>query len=370
MLILADDLTGAADTGVAFAQRGLRTLLRLKRDVDIGDPTVIVISSGSRNGSASEAARLVRSCLGQAHPPIYKKIDSVLRGHVATELLATMAALGVERALVAPAFPAQARITRGGMQYVNGQVIARSLLEELHHQTQLPIRIASLHEVMVDPMQLHNWLTQPGIVIADAETDQHLDSIATLAQQTNVPVWCGSAGLAHALARQMALPGQISHKPITQPVLIVSGSYHAQTEQQLDYLHAHKMTMVALHHAATDPIQVCVQALSARRSVALTRPATTVDLQHSQLIADELGNTTRQILAQLSFLPRFILTGGDTALAVCHALEATAIELLHEIEPGIPVGQIVGGIADGATLITKSGGFGDAQTLWRALSGR
>ncbi len=371
MLILADDLTGAADTGVAFAQRGLRTVLRLDHATDIGQPAITVLSSGSRNGLVEDAVARVRSCLAQARAPVYKKLDSVLRGHIAAELLTVMSTLGVDRALIAPAFPAQGRITRGGMQYANGQRIALSLFDTLSQHTSLPIRIVALRDGAVDENQLRHALAQPGIVMADAESDPHLDVIAAMAQQANLPVWCGSAGLAHALARQIGHAASTPHAPATQPSLIVSGSYQPQTQQQLRYLSERGTGLVKLDGDSGNLLQLCVDAcvhqLSNQHSVVLMCPDTQVDLRNAAGIAQALGHATRQILAQLFFVPRLILTGGDTALAVCQALEAAAIELHYEFEPGIPVGRLIGGSADGATVLTKSGGFGDVQTLWRAL---
>ena len=58
-----------------------------------------------------------------------------------------------------------------------------------------------------------------------------------------------------------------------------------------------------------------------------------------------------------------VLTGGETAAFVLCALQASSILLTGEIAPGIPWGIIQGGDADGRMVITKSGGFGDRNTL-------
>ncbi len=58
-----------------------------------------------------------------------------------------------------------------------------------------------------------------------------------------------------------------------------------------------------------------------------------------------------------------VLTGGDTARRVCRILGARAIRLACELMPGIPLGYLIGGAADGAAVITKAGGFGDSSAL-------
>jgi hypothetical protein len=58
-----------------------------------------------------------------------------------------------------------------------------------------------------------------------------------------------------------------------------------------------------------------------------------------------------------------VLTGGDTAAFVLDALEAEALDLRGEVEPGIPWSVVRGGWADGSVALTKSGGFGNEESL-------
>src|SRR4051794_16611902 len=128
--IVADDLTGAADTSACFADVGWRTVIPFTT-VAPGDVDVLALSTESRDLAEFEAAEAVyRAILTMASnaPPrwLYKKMDSALRGHPREELLAAMNALGTRRALVAPALPAEGRTTRGGRQFINGLPIQSS----------------------------------------------------------------------------------------------------------------------------------------------------------------------------------------------------------------------------------------------------
>ena len=127
LVIVADDLTGAADTGACFASAGLSTVIRLS-GTTVPTADVVAVSTESRELDATAAAEAIRSAVmglvggqGDAEPRwIYKKIDSALRGHPREELLATMEAISATRTLVAPAFPAEGRTTVGGRQYIDG----------------------------------------------------------------------------------------------------------------------------------------------------------------------------------------------------------------------------------------------------------
>lgn len=81
------------------------------------------------------------------------------------------------------------------------------------------------------------------------------------------------------------------------------------------------------------------------------------EVMKSQKIVKTLGEIVKQ-LNKLVNLKYIVSTGGDTSMQICESLKAQGIELIDEIEPGIPIGKIVGGDADGILIVTKSGGFG------------
>ena len=66
-------------------------------------------------------------------------------------------------------------------------------------------------------------------------------------------------------------------------------------------------------------------------------------------------------------LAGLVRTGGETALAVCRALVAMAVDILGEVETGIPWGRLAGGAAPNLQVITKAGGFGRPDSLLRAV---
>ena len=107
--IIADDLTGAADSGVQLMRSGYRTAV-VFRGAPIppsDDLDAVAVDTNSRPLPAGFAAkRVVESGHALRESRIvYKKIDSTLRGPIGAELAAALAATGRKRALVAPAFP-------------------------------------------------------------------------------------------------------------------------------------------------------------------------------------------------------------------------------------------------------------------------
>jgi uncharacterized protein YgbK (DUF1537 family) len=63
-----------------------------------------------------------------------------------------------------------------------------------------------------------------------------------------------------------------------------------------------------------------------------------------------------------------ILIGGDTAIKLFRNLQAEAIRIEGEVQPGVPHGRWVGGRLDRQPVVTKAGGFGQAETLAKAVA--
>ncbi|WP_326894332.1 four-carbon acid sugar kinase family protein (plasmid) [Rhizobium beringeri] len=121
-VIVADDLTGALDTGTPFVEAGLSVAVAVEvgaaEDAIATGCDVVVVNTASRALGEPEAAergpfrdrgtswREARSRDEEDRPR--------LKGNVAAESLALADALGLEAILVAPAIPDQERVTYRG----------------------------------------------------------------------------------------------------------------------------------------------------------------------------------------------------------------------------------------------------------------
>ena len=127
VLILADDLSGAADCGVACVEAGLETRVLLERDERRSDAPALALDTDSRH-LPPDAARAVTRLVAELHftsdTLLYKKIDSTLRGNPGVEIAAARGVVarrqGGALAVVAPAFPSTGRIMRAGRVFVHG----------------------------------------------------------------------------------------------------------------------------------------------------------------------------------------------------------------------------------------------------------
>lgn len=397
LAIIADDLTGAADSSAAFANAGYSTVIPLF-DNPAPPADVVVLTTESRDMEASAAARVTREAVirlvstpGERGPRwIYKKIDSALRGHPRDELLAAMEAAGAMRAIVAPALPAEGRATIGGRQYVDGVPLEEShfgrpgAVSDLRHvfanDRGLPVQHLDLAAIRGSPAEMQNLLESdvPGIVIADAETDDDLTALAQAVSACRPCVLCGAAGFASALARTLPLTASVSRPAAARnaggPILVVAGSKHEATRRQLAALaRAGIPSDPITQHMIDDPMSSVAEVVSDVAAM-LARDAaaavTTVGLAPSssdeRVVAARLAEVvaTPAIVGQIGGL---VLTGGDVAAAVCKALGATAIWLGGEIYAGQPWGLLEGGLLPGLPVATKAGSFGGENAFIRCI---
>lgn len=393
IIVIADDLSGAADSGVAFTHQGYQAVV-MWRDIQSTTADVMVLSTESRHISPTEAAIRVRdignslSKLGMASL-FYKKIDSTLRGHPAAELLALMDALAIKKALVAPAFPAQGRTTRHGLQYVNGiplthtsfgcEVSTASIYTSfaeffgIEHIFRLPLEI-----VRHNPTALQNILCEScsdfSVAVADAETDADLARLVTAARSAGIRLFCGSAGLADALAKSLpqkqTKSGFCDIKKTNRRVMCVIASRRESTVQQVTFAREKGVPVVCpdiswlLAAAAVDSQmdQRLAQLLKTHGKLILTALSLPDLPGQSALICERLADAV-YTLTKDKVPTGLVISGGDMVYALSMRLGATGIVLRGEVLPGIPWGVFLGGCAEGWPIVTKAGGFGTDETL-------
>ncbi len=126
IVVIADDFTGAAE----IAGLGLRYGLQVEIESHVHnkvDSDLLIIATDTRSMQADEAYEEVFSITKSLKKLdcdlIYKKTDSVFRGHIYQELLAIIEANGYDKVLLVPANPSLGRVLKDGTYYINNQYL-------------------------------------------------------------------------------------------------------------------------------------------------------------------------------------------------------------------------------------------------------
>lgn len=403
VLILADDLSGAADASSAFAMAGLETVISLdyKRlgESLLDGVQVLAIDTDTRRLAPERACEVqleswkLHRGTGQL---LFKKMDSTLRGHFAAETAALIAHAGM--AIVAPAFPAAKRVTRGGKQLLDGVSLesteiwrSEGLRGVAHMPTQLQAHGIKTAQLSVD--DLHSgtgWVRErlarmigSGVqaVVCDAEDDSDLRAIVQSSLDLNSPhFWVGSAGLAPHLAQAPGLGAQAypdraraaAEVQVTGSILTVVGSVSSISRAQVDHLQAdapHQRVDVPVTVLRNGPARrewddiarACGRALRADEDLlVVVQPEGRVNLDEAGMLSQSLA----RLFGAIDAVPGGIIaTGGETARAVLTTMGINGLHLVGDIETGVPLSVALGGRR--MPVITKAGAFGSVETLSR-----
>jgi uncharacterized protein YgbK (DUF1537 family) len=393
LVIIADDLSGAADCAVVCVQAGLDTLVILG---DLAqEPTADVLSvDGDTRGRPRAEAVAVTTQLVRAHAPdrlLFRKLDSTLRGHVGAELAATLAVRresGPAVAVMAPAFPATGRTTMGGRQWLRGTPLEETEIwrrEAIPGRADIPqmLAAAGLRAGLIGLAQIR----APGLsghmaaavathdaLVCDAETEADLQAIAVASMALGRgTVWAGSAGLARYLpgAAGLAGTGRAVRVPaVSGPILFVVGSLSAVSRGQVARLAAAPGITVLttppeiLRAGSADPgwalqARALEAALVTGQDVVLVLGAEgQADLAEGLLLCHALARLAAPHAERIGAL---VSTGGETARAVLQAFGAAGLRLVDEVEPGVPLSLTEGWRT--LPVVTKAGAFGTPDTL-------
>jgi uncharacterized protein YgbK (DUF1537 family) len=340
VLILADDLTGAADCAAAFLGRAREVSVLLHANLR-AQADVAALDLDTRSRSERLARRIVRRAFaGRAAKRagiLFKKIDSTLRGHVAAELAAIRPALGRRPVLFAPAFPAQGRTVHDARLHVKGKLSSGDLRALLSKAGLPATQVAAPSPAgLCAAMRIG-----ARAFVCDAASDADLDRIARagLALRPR-PLFVGSAGLARALARTLVRSRLPRARAIERrPVVTVVGSASAISRRQVL-----RLAVSRVREKGDTIFEIEWEREPTRRDIPRVR---------------NLGR-----MAARTPPAHYVLTGGETARAVLAAREIRGYRLLGEVEPGVPFGMA----SDGTLICTKAGAFGRVDTLVKCVA--
>lgn len=175
LIVLADDLTGAAEVAAIAHEAGLHVVIltRLPRQPIAAD--VLVLDTDTRLDPSARARRRVRSraalLSALPHAGVFKKTDSVLRGPVLAELAACSAAFGLRRTLLVAGNPSLGRTIRAGSCYIAGQLINQTAFAtDPHHPARSAAVLDLLHATGRADVFCHapgNSLPRHGIIVGE-----------------------------------------------------------------------------------------------------------------------------------------------------------------------------------------------------------
>lgn len=414
IVIIADDLTGANDTGAIMAQDGFKvgTILKTSDMDKFSDFDVLAISTNSRGIPAADAYERVKNAanLFENKDELFfsKRIDSTLRGNIGAEIDSIIETLGEETiAVVVASFPRSGRVSVGDHLLVHGVPLERT---EVAKDPTAPVKSSKVTEIVeiqskysVGYIPLSTVLKSADaikkevlkkaennrIVVIDAQTVEDIDNIAKgcIASELKfAAIDPGTFTAAVAKFRYKKEDAKDSGK-----ILCGIGSASNLTREQVNFLQAKSKPLVVKTNTIDflnenlkekEINRVVNEVLDKEGNHSVLVVTTTTDgndvldffeiqnkynlnkKQCANIITDAIATIIYRITEKLGNKIGGIYTsGGDVSEDFCTKIGAAGFDVKDEVIPLAIYNRIIGGVFDGMPMVTKGGLVGDKETL-------
>ena len=383
-LILADDLSGAAEAAAALGA-GSRPALHLWPHLPAtATARPVVLDLDSRHVPAAEAQARVRAALSAVTDsvPILTKIDSLLRGNIAAQVAPLV---GANRIVVfTPALPPQQRTVVDGVLYERGvpmhltplwalepneppTTVAQSLGDlPVHGIPVATVRSAHLAQALRE--------TAGSVAVCDAETQADLEELVAAGfAACDDPRFVGSAALARALAPRLRgtenLPAPtVAPRPGGGVLYVLGTGSQAATEQsrllaegtgaRVRALGPDELVRLTDDDVGTRAL-AWAEDLRQGSLVVRVKAVSVPGVSGTDIVAALARLVRATVAAAVGWPVRLVLTGGQTARAVLDALGCRSLELVCEVHPG----AVLLTSDDGLLVATRPGSHGGRDSL-------
>jgi len=400
--MIADDLAGACDTGIEFLDSVGRVTVVVDSDIPEMKKNqfegLVVWNTESRSLAERDACSKVRRVCEIAGAKekriLLKKTDSAFRGHFGREISAVMDALHVELCCVAPAIPDFGRVTRNGIQYLNGLPIAESFYSKDPKQPVTESRVAEIVAMgnrrptgllELETLRSHEnqehleRLIASGvqIIVADSESQVDLErAVELFLKRPGRLLFVGGQGLGNALAKY-CLPYAKMETWTKVPdgaVVIVCGTLHPRAREQLTlFSHTHSIepvfidvddrsNLASIEAAAEKATSSLIAQIESHGLGFLASPESPVC--DPRLVEEALSLAVGKVYEKAD-LSGLILTGGSTAYEVCRRIGVKCLQLRQRISWGVVLTQ-ASDLSDMAIAV-KGGSLGDVDAIKKVV---
>lgn len=402
LLVIADDFTGALDTGVQFAQNGIVTDVMMNNNFAASDLSkhckALVINTDSRHLSPEKAYQIVCAIVILSRqygvPHVYKKTDSGLRGNIGSELTALLDATQKMFLPFIPAYPQINRITRDGIQYIDNAPIAESVFGQDPFN---PVRYSYVPDIIHQQSEVKTCIISklreipevntPTIGIYDSITEAEEAVIAdNLFRNQQLAIMAGCAGFASVIPAALGMKRQISPcYKMAKRVLVVNGSLNPITRRQIDYAEKNGFHRIVLSdedktHNNFDAIlgqdrvvemigECCKFSRSMIDGSGLFKEISEDRFHNNcendqkdiqKMIPVSLGRIVQKLLEKIE-ITLFVI-GGDTLLGIMDQFQIKKIMPIMELDPGAVISTFWWKGKE-HYLVSRSGGMGTESNI-------
>ncbi|MDR2937374.1 MAG: four-carbon acid sugar kinase family protein [Prevotellaceae bacterium] len=347
--VIADDITGAAEVAGVGLRHGLRVALDTAVTLAPSDVQLWVIALDTRSMQRDEAVKEITKTVARLTQlgirQIFKKTDSVLRGHVVAELEAQLKIQGKKGVLLCPANPAGGRKIVDGTYYINDIPL---------HQTgfakdpEFPATTSNVVKL------LKNTSDFSVEICPQAASAEDLQRIAKNIDDDVIPA--GSAAFFEAWLSNFKF--QISKKAefgiwnLEFGIFIVCGSAFHVSHERVEQARKNGTSVAYISPLWINSpefeqnLQGCAsqaqQALQQNGCAILAVDLPTLEGKDAAVALRTAVSKVAENILQLSDVQELIVEGGATAFAIAQRMGFTQFLPANELAPGVVRMKVLG----------------------------
>jgi len=338
--VIADDITGGAEIAGIGLRYGLSVELSTRSDIPIPDVDLWVISTDSRSMNRDEAssvtAQTVRNLKKVGIDHIFKKTDSVLRGHVVAELAAQLKEEGKKKVVLCPANPQSGRKIINGIYFIDGIPIHET---GFSNDPDFPVNTSNVREIIGT-----DFFKESGIMIVDAGSEDDLNRAARL--KDHETILAGSAAFFTAYLESLKLIPLTkgTSVPDLKNALFVRGSAYNKSRDEVDKAAANGSKVVYLSPLiiGKPDYKKRLKEYSSELSTSLNRHEKTVLAIGNPVLQGEAAGRIKDMVAEVvsqvihvTKIDELVIEGGATASAIFKKMNFTRFIPTYEFAAGV-----------------------------------
>ena len=345
--VIADDFTGAAELAGIGLRYGLKVELAMSAITT--DADLLVVSADSRSLNSRAAHKVMAETVKETlalHPKfIYKKIDSVFRGHVLDEIKIQMQESGLRKALIVGGNPSLGRTISKGRYYVNGDLVSDT---DFGNDPEFAITDSSVLKIIKDTageaivLKHTDKLPETGIVIADVESEENVKSWVTRIDQNWLLAGAGDFFTA-VLEKEYKVKASNVSKAAS-PHLYVSGTAYSDSQHFVKNI-SHQLGCVAyltkemMKTGDVDDgswFKNVAEFLNKQKKAVIAIKDEDVDPWYVSAVhlRTTMAEVVKRILNKTEVKEIFI-EGGSTAASILRELGIEKLSVIDELERGV-----------------------------------
>jgi len=358
IVVIADDLTGAAELGGIGLRYNLQVEITSQLNVSVLKETdLLIINTETRSMPMEAALEKLSQALSwiKLLPSsyIFKKVDSVLRGHVLAEINLQLGILDRKLALLLPANPRLGRTIQKGKYYIYDQIIHET---NFAYDPEFPVKSSDvLHMIGAkNNVFVKKWndsFPEEGIVIGELTTEDDMQNWMHVIPSGALIAGASSAFIAfleHKVNKRAVdkTKSKGAFVGFRKPCLYISGSNYEKSVQRIKAwrLANEPVCYLPIEQPEDEQYEQVLHNWIDRVSAAITcHQKAIIAFDYDTVSAMKLSpGFLRHMMAKLVnillnevFVQELVLEGGATAGAVLAQRQIQQLKPLEELAPGV-----------------------------------